>query len=72
MSACRPTGDAKARVDTRACRRKAVSDTIVLLRTIEIMETEYNIPKQFAQRYDDADHACDMLAEAITSLEDAY
>jgi len=69
-----PTRNTSVNTATRYHRRKSVQDMIVLLSIIMDSESEYrdSIPEQFTQRYDAADHACDMLAEAIGSLEDAF
>ena len=59
---------------TRPNRRKAVQVIIGLLTDVLDAEAEYrdNIPEQFAQRHEAAEHACAMLEEAITYLEDAF
>jgi hypothetical protein len=74
MQTCRPAKDLKAATSTRPLRRKAVKEIIELLNTIISAEEEYrdNIPEVFTQRHDDADHACNYLSEAITSLEEAF
>ena len=69
-----PARETKAVTLDRSYRRKAVNEIIGLLKNIMESETAYrdNIPEQFTQRYEAADHACDMLEEAIASLEDAF
>ena len=65
---------AKIKTDTRPHRRRAVLEIISLLNAIRELEAEYrdNIPEQFEQRCEAADHACDQLSEAIACLEDAF
>ena len=65
---------AKISVFTQPERRKAVLEIIDLLNKIMESESEYreNIPEHFEQRQEAADHACDMLAEAINCLEEAF
>jgi hypothetical protein len=74
MKTSRPAKVPKFDTTTRPHRRKAVREIIDLLNDIADRETEYrdNIPEKFAQRYDTADQACNMLAEAINSLEEAF
>ena len=74
MKTSRPVKSPKFDATTRPHRRKAVREIIGLLNVIADKEAEYrdNIPDQFEQRYDDADQACNMLAEAISSLEEAF
>jgi hypothetical protein len=64
----------KIRTDTRRYRRKAVTEIIGLLNAILEEESRYrdNIPEQFEQRAEAADYACDQLAGAISSLEEAF
>jgi hypothetical protein len=59
---------------TRPHRRKAVKNIIVSLNGIMDAEAKYrdSIPEQFEQRIDDAENACDMIAEAITCLEEVF
>jgi len=59
---------------TRPHRRKAVFEIIGLLNVIMDSEARYrdNIPEHFTQRYEVADNACDLLAEAISCLEEAF
>ena len=49
-------------------------EIIEILNNILELEETYrdNIPEQFAQRYEDAERACDQLSEAIVCLEDAF
>jgi len=74
MVESRPSKNAGANVSTRPNRRKAVQDIIGLLAVIMDSEAEYrdSIPEQFAQRFEAAELACDMLAEAINCLEEAF
>jgi len=74
MKTSHPAKEPKLDTDTRPHRRKAVREIIGLLNDIADREAEYrdNIPEQFAQRYEDADQACNMLSEAISSLEEAF
>ena len=74
MNHCLPARDARFDTSARPRRRKAVQEIIGLLNSIMDMEAEYRdgIPEQFAQRYEAADRACEMLAEAINCLEDAF
>jgi predicted glycosyl hydrolase (DUF1957 family) len=66
----------KAKIDyhTRSHRRKAVQEVIGLLNDIMEAEANYrdNIPEHFAQRHESADNACELLAEAISCLEEAF
>ena len=73
MNDCSPK-DTKPDISTRPRRRKAVKKIIDALNSIMDMESEYRdgIPEQFAQRYEAADRACEMLAEAINCLEEAF
>jgi hypothetical protein len=59
---------------TRPHRRKAVQNIIASLNGIMDSESEYrdSIPEQFAQRIENAEHACEMIAEAINCLEEAF
>jgi len=65
---------AKMRSDTRRHRRKAVTEIIGILTVLLEEESRYrdNIPEQFGQRIEAADYACDQLADAISSLEEAF
>ena len=74
MKTNRPAKKPKLDTATRPHRRKSVREIIGLLNEIADKEAEYrdNIPEQFEQRYDDADQACNMLEEAINSLEEAF
>jgi len=74
MNVCNPTKEARAMASTRRHRRKSVQDMICSLNRIMDMESKYRdgIPEQFAQRYETADRACEMLAEAINCLEEAF
>ena len=61
-------------IQTRPQRRKTVQEIIILINGILEAETEYrdNIPEHFTQRYEAAENACDLLTEAISSLEEAF
>ena len=74
MQNCRPAADTKAGTSTRPLRRKAVAGIIGSLNIIMAQEEAYrdNIPEVFTQRYDDADHACSQLSDAIACLEEAF
>ena len=74
MKASRPAKEPKLDTGTRPHRRKAVRVIISLLNDIWDKEAEYrdNIPEQFVQRHDDADQACSMLEDAISTLEEAF
>ena len=64
----------KVKASTRPLRRKAVTEIIDSLNLILGAEEVYrdNIPEEFTQRYDVAEHACSQLSEAIACLEDAF
>ena len=70
----RPARAMNACAFTRPHRRKAVIEIVGMLNNIMDAESNYrdSIPEQFTQRYEDADHSCELLAEAIFCLEDAY
>jgi len=74
MKTGQPKKAVKIKMDTRRHRRKAVAEIIGLLSAILEEESIYrdNIPEQFEQRIEDADYACDQLAGAISSLEEAF
>jgi len=74
MKTCQPTRDAKTKMSSRPLRKKAVSEIVGMLNGILDMEELYraNIPEQFAQRHEAADHSCEQLSEAIACLEDAF
>ena len=74
MEACSPVKGGREKARARRYRRKAVLEIIHALNRILELESEYrdNIPEQFEQRYETADHSCDQLMEAIACLEDAY
>jgi hypothetical protein len=74
MMAARPTNAVKIKTDTRPNRRKAVAEIACLLTDIMDRESDYraNLPEQFEQRVDAAEHACELLAEAIACLEEAF
>jgi len=75
MSARSPTNKVKIiSTFTRPERQKAVSYYIDKLSEILDAESAYrdNIPEQFEQRIETANHSCEQLEEAIASLEDAF
>jgi hypothetical protein len=74
MKRCRPTKEVESRMLTRPLRRKAVMGIIGLLNDIMESEVDYRdaIPEQFGQRIEAADHACELLAEAVACLEEAF
>ena len=74
MKTCRPAKEMKTKAMDRPSRRKAVADAIRLLNTVLELETDYcdRIPENFSQKQEDAEHACEQLAEAIACLEDAF
>jgi hypothetical protein len=74
MKSCPPSKEPKVRLLERKQRRKAVGEIIGMLEAILDAESGYrdNIPEQFEQRHEVADHACEQLEEAISSLLEAY
>jgi len=75
MATCMPEkACTKACLHARPMRRKATIDTADFLAELLGLEEQYSdsIPEQFTQRYDTADHACKQIADAISSLEDAF
>lgn len=74
MKACRPARSTKTKIQTRPQRRKSVEKIIASLNDIMFMESQYceNIPEQFAQKQEAAEHACEYLSDAIASLEEAF
>jgi len=74
MMAGQPENTVKIKTDTRPHRKKAVADTVSLLRDILGREEAYrdNIPEAFEQRIESAEHTCDQLADAIACLEEAF
>jgi hypothetical protein len=74
MMITQPAKARNAKTDTRPHRRKAVLEIIDRLHSIMELEACYRdaIPEQFTQRIEDADHACDQLAEAIDCLESVF
>ena len=74
MKTGQPIKAVKIKMDTRRHRRKAVTEILGLLNAILEEESRYrdNIPEQFEQRVESADHACDHLSDAISSLEEAF
>jgi hypothetical protein len=69
-----PVKEVKVKTLTRPERKRAVMTIIGLLNDILENEEYYrdSIPEQFTQRFEDADHFCEKLAEAIGCLEDAF
>ena len=74
MKDCRPTGGKITTLSTRPHRKKAASEIIALLNRIMEAEADYctNIPEQFIQRREAAEHTCEQLSDAIACLEDAF
>ena len=74
MNTGKPIKDTNVKIKTRPQRKKAVAEHIGLLECIMRNEEQYrdDIPEQFVSRYEAADHSCEMLAQAISCLEDAY
>jgi antitoxin component of RelBE/YafQ-DinJ toxin-antitoxin module len=74
MENCQLAKEMKVQPMNRPLRRKAVMDIIRLLNAILELETDYcdKIPENFSQKQEDAEHACEQLAEAIACLEDAF
>jgi len=74
MQTCKPAKSAITKIDTRPQRKKAVAQYIDFLTNVLSNEEEYRdaIPEQFESRYETADQSCDMLAQAISCLEDVY
>jgi hypothetical protein len=74
MNTSQPIKAVKIKMDTRQHRRKAVMEIVVLLTAVLEEESRYrdSIPEPFEQRIEAADYACDQLADAISSLEEAF
>ena len=74
MKTSQPFKAVKIKMDTRRHRRKAVAEIVGLLNALLAEESRYrdSIPEQFGQRIEAADYACDQLADAISSLEEAF
>jgi len=74
MKTDKTTNGIKAKNVTRSQRKKAVAEYIGFLDDITCNEEQYRdaIPEQFQSRYETADHSCEMLAQAISCLEEAY
>jgi len=74
MKVSRPARGVETNALTRPLRRKAVLGIIGALEGIMAMEEQYRdaIPEQFAQRHEAANRACELLAEAIECLEEAF
>jgi hypothetical protein len=74
MKTSQPSKSAWKKTETRPFRRKAVLEIIDLLEEIMDREEAYrdDIPEQFETRRENADQACDQLAQAISCLEEAY
>ena len=74
MKTGNPAKKTKTNHQTRPNRRKAVMEIISLLDDIMESEAEYrdSIPEHFTQRHESADNACELLAEAISCLEEAF
>ena len=74
MKTRNPVKEVRLSHSTRPHRRNTVQEIIALLNSVMESEAEYRdkIPEHFAQRYEDADSACEMLSQAISCLEDAF
>jgi hypothetical protein len=74
MKSHHPAKDINVKYATRPQRRKAVTEVLLLLNSVLENEEQYrdSIPGQFTQRYESADHSCDMLIEAIAYLEEVF
>jgi len=66
--------DTNIKIDTRAHRKKTVSEYIGFLKNLIYMEEQYRdaIPEQFESRFETANYTCDQLELAVSYLEDAY
>jgi len=66
--------DTKARTESRGQRKKTVEQLIASIENVMNMEERYRdaIPEQFEARYENANHTCEKLAEAISCLEESY
>jgi len=74
MKSAHPAKEAAVSTSTRSKRRKAVQGIVSQLAEIIDSEISYcdSIPEQFSQRVEAAEHACAMLEEAISCLEEAF
>ena len=74
MKTGQPIKAVKIKMVTRRHRRKAALEIVGLLNDLLEEESRYrdSIPEQFGQRIEAADYACDQLADAISSLEEAF
>ena len=74
MKTGNPHKKVKNDVQTRPHRKKIAQEIIKVLNDILEAEIEYRdyIPEHFTQRYEAADSACELLMEAISSLEEAF
>ena len=74
MEISKPVKSIKIKTDTRQHRKKAVQEIIGLLENVMYFEEKYRdlIPEKFESRYETADQTCEQLAQALSSLEDAY
>ena len=74
MQTGQPIKAVKLKMETRKHRRKAVAEIIGLLNALLEEEERYrdSIPEPFEQRIEAAEHACDQLSEAISSLEETF
>ena len=74
MQTKQPARGINLKMSTRPLRRKAITNIIEVLNGIMWLEEEYRdkIPEQFEVRIEDADRACEQLAEAIAALGEAF
>jgi hypothetical protein len=74
MKTRKPVKDVKIMTLTRRERKKSVIAMIGLLNDILENEGQYrdSIPEQFTNRFEEAEHFCEKLAEAIECLEDVF
>jgi hypothetical protein len=70
----KPMKNVKIDMSSRTHRKKSVDYLKGMLEDALSNEENYrdNIPEQFQTRYDMSDNTCEQLAQAISSLEDAY
>ena len=69
-----PTDVMKPKTSSRPKRRRVVAEIISSLGEVLEMEEQYrdSIPEQFAQRCELSNQACERIAEAINTLQEAF
>ena len=74
MQTKQPARGISVKMSTRPLRRKAISNIIKVINEIMRSEEAYRdkIPEQFEVRIEDADHACEQMADAIAALGEAF